>query len=368
MSTLFVKVCTYTVSDHPNADALVLASPSGTTWQCCIRKHFPFEGELAVYVPIDSILPAGMAEKIGLPNSKEDKPYRVRTIKLRGALSQGLLLPLSTLVDAGFLPEFTSGLVTEVSEDSLLSDEFICERYYKIGDDVASLLNITKWEPPLPESADLIPNPSGFKNYTSPEHFKNFPEVLQDGEEVILTEKIHGTSWRAGWVEVAHAEGPVFQFFVGTKRNTVFPGADNKYTRVAVEYNVERRLQDYPGYIAYGELYGKGIQSLQYGRTGHALRIFDVWNGQCFLNWEQLKSFSIETGLPLVPTLFEGSWDAAVLSHRFGPAFEGDHIREGFVVKPIIERWDYKHALGRVILKVVSEDYLLKNYDVDEIG
>jgi RNA ligase (TIGR02306 family) len=380
MSSLFVKVVEYTLRPHPNADSLSIATPHGTSWSCCVRTEGMPAGGLAVYIPIDSILPEGMGEKLGLPNSKAGETFRVRTIKLRGALSQGLLLPLSTLVDGGFLPRFKD----------TMSGDLCAAQDWRAGDDVAELLGITKWEPPMPESADLQRNPSGFNNYTSPEHFKNFPEVIQHGEMVVITEKIHGTSIKFGWIETGVVsvtvsdstavgngtaldcpetrEEPEFTFFVGTKNNTVIPGHVNKYTRVADEYNVERRLRDYPGYTAYGELYGKGIQSLQYGKSGHALRIFDVFNGQRFLDWEELKSFALETGLPLVPTLYEGPWDEDSLSHRFGRASEGDHIREGFVVKPARERWDYEHGLGRVILKVVSELYLLGDHDLDEVG
>lgn len=170
MSTLKVEVVRIeTLENHPNADRLELAHVKG--WQCVVQKGVHKVGDRVLYVPIDSILPKEVEDKIFGPDAKvKPNKGRIRTIKLRGAISQGMVVPLQ-LFNMDFRP---------------------------IGTDVTAELGITKYEPPEPNfvgkktyAPPRKKNPF-FHKYTSIENFKNYPNLFQEGEEVVITEKIHG--------------------------------------------------------------------------------------------------------------------------------------------------------------------------------
>lgn len=174
MSTLEVKVIEIgdeDVRSHPNADRLDLVMVGG--WQCVAQAAAFGPGDKAVYIPIDSILPHEIESMIFGPESKVKlSKSRVKTIKLRGAISQGLLVKPTQV-----------GLPSGI----------------KIGSNVMSDLGITKWEPPAKGQASLagggghkrIAHPN-FAKYTKLENIKNYMKLFEDGEEVIVTEKIHG--------------------------------------------------------------------------------------------------------------------------------------------------------------------------------
>lgn len=117
---------------HPNADLLDICTVKG--WKCVAKRGEFKAGELAIYFSIDSWIPTTLAPF--LSKGQEPREYdgikgeRLKTIRLRGQISQGLILPLSILP----LQNFSN------SEYDL----------YNIGDDVSELLNITKWIAPIP--------------------------------------------------------------------------------------------------------------------------------------------------------------------------------------------------------------------------
>lgn len=167
MSSLLVEVVRIgDITKHPNADTLSMTTVKG--WNCIFKDGQFNPGDLALYVPIDSVLPDALVEERGLEYLKNGA--RVRTVKLRGVLSQGLLLTLPN------------------------------GHRFKAGQQVADKFGITKWEPPAPsyqgapntaKATRNRPNPN-FTRYCDPENIKNYPGVFKDGEEVVITEKIHG--------------------------------------------------------------------------------------------------------------------------------------------------------------------------------
>jgi hypothetical protein len=72
---------------------------------------------------------------------------------------------------------------------------------WAVGTDLREHFGVTKWEPPV-ESADgeAEPAPPAFHTYTDIEHLANFPGIIADGEEVVLTEKLHAKNCRLGLV------------------------------------------------------------------------------------------------------------------------------------------------------------------------
>jgi len=148
--------------------------------------------------------------------------------------------------------------------------------------------------------------------------------------------------------------------------------ANNLYLRVARHLNALERLADYevPIFVI-GEVFGSGVQDLGYGahtKSDETLgfRVFDVYEGQPqhgrYLNDDELTQFCEERGFERVPVLYRGPFSKAKMLQLTTGAEtvsgEEAHIREGVVVRPTEERRDL--LIGRVQLKSVSDDYLLR--------
>lgn len=354
MSTLLVEVVRIgEIRKHPNADTLSMVTVKG--WNCIIKDGQFQTGDLALYVPIDSVLPDAMVEEHKLEYLKNGA--RVRTVKLRGTLSQGLLLALP----AG--------------------------HRFKEGQQVAEAFGITKWEPPAPsyqgtpnmaKATKNRPNPN-FTRYCDPENIKNYPSVFKDGDEVVISEKIHGTNARFGNIPRNWGSGfwarlkrfffgrwlGEYEFAVGS-RNVHLLGDNpqfyegNIYHQIAKRYNLAKIVPQ--GCTLYGEIYGDKIQDLAYGLTDGKIDavFFDMKRGDKYVPWVEFAEFCIVQELPVVPVLYFGPYrDGLIAEHTDGKSMMAPkQIREGCVIKTAFEENNLR--IGRKILKSVSEAYLLR--------
>lgn len=314
------------IEKHPNADALDITFVHGG-YPCIIKKDSFKEGDLAVYIPVEVTLPDRPEFSFLSANERR----RLKAKKLRGFFSMGLVIPVPADVPA------------------------------VEGTDVAELMGITKFEPytapPRVLGGDCEPDPTGFTfhRYTDIEPLRRNGRVLQDGEDVILTEKCHGSNYRA----VHDGE----RLWVGSRQQIKKRPEDLKdgavWWRIAREYDLETKLAKFPFLTFFGEVFGPGIQDLTYGQNKPTLRIFDVQDVRTgeYVDHDTMVKIVNEAGLELVPHLYRGPWDPAnLLDLCEGKTTLGSvHCREGFVVKPVKERWD--HRVGRVILKMVGESY-----------
>ena len=166
MSSLIVQVHKIkSIEKHPNADKLSIVEV-GNGWHCIVGLDQYKQGDLVVFCPPDSIIPPAIVDKYNLEYLK--KSGRVSTTKLRGYISQGLILDLPN-------------------------------KKLKEGDDVANLLGITKYEAPEPsysgngskQTSKKKINPN-FHKYTEIENIKNFSDIFTKEDIVVITEKIHG--------------------------------------------------------------------------------------------------------------------------------------------------------------------------------
>lgn len=163
----------------PNADAIEVARING--WQCVAKKNEFQVGDLGVFLEIDSVPPDTKTfDFLWQPKAKSDSEeapakieqpsnFRIRTMKLRGVLSQGLLLPLN---------QFS---FSEVQE----------------GDDVTKTLDVTKYEPPIPLGmGDFRAMFPGFVPKTDEMRVQSVPQVLDElrGLPYVMTLKCDGTS------------------------------------------------------------------------------------------------------------------------------------------------------------------------------
>ncbi|MBP9786033.1 MAG: RNA ligase (ATP) [Acinetobacter sp.] len=358
MSELKVEVVEInSIENHPNADKLDLATVKG--WACVVQKDRYKAGDKAIYFPIDSILPPEVECKIfGIESKVKLIKSRVRTIKLRGAVSQGLIVPLELF-----------GLQKE-----------------KLGADLTKKLGVTKFEPPTAKSPQgkkgiksvKQTNPN-FRKYTSIENFKNYPDLFNESEVVVATEKIHGTNFRAGWVPY-HAGSwwrkalkflrltPQWEFVFGShnvqlqNKSFFYKGFydENVYAQCVETYDLKKRLAY--GEVIYGEIYGSGIQKdYHYGCANgeRKLVVFDVMLDGVYMPYSKAKSYCIEKGFTTPPVLYCGPFDPEKLhALTSGPSILApkQEVREGLVVKPVHEQLSY---VGRKILKLINNDYLL---------
>jgi len=206
MSTFKVPVTTIReVFVHPNADLLEIVKVYD--WNVVVSKGKYKAGDKVVYVPVDSILPLDLEEKIFPVGSKVKlKNHRIRTIKLRKAISQGMILAM----------------------------EFLPEANYKEEQDVSTILGITKYEEQeLPESMKLKGakskkkgNPN-FKKYTDIENFKYYDRVFQDGELVYISEKLHGCLRNNTKITLTNGDTKTIQDIVDNKLEVEVWGIDN---------------------------------------------------------------------------------------------------------------------------------------------
>lgn len=182
-------------------------------------------------------------------------------------------------------------------------------------------------------------------------------DVLDDGEVVVAREKIHGANGRAVFDGTRLWVGSRTQW----KRPPNAPDGD-LWWKAAIKYGLEQKLVAHPRLVIYYEVFGQ-VQDLKYGAgPGEVfIAVFDALDfKKGWLSDGELRQLCASLDLPLAPLVYEGPWTAEVLDHRNGSSLwpNANHIREGVVVRPITERSHPR--LGRVVLKVVGEDYKLR--------
>jgi RNA ligase (TIGR02306 family) len=364
MSTFEVKVRTLKIEEHPNADALELAVVD--SYRAVVKKGQFKTGDLAVYIPEQAVLPQWLVKTLGLEGRLAGKNSdRVKAVKLRGILSQGLVYPLH---------EYYGTLLYLDSEGKAHYDKVV------EGEDVTDRLGIVKWEPPVPvHMAGQVWNAMGRTMKYDIENWKNHPDVIQEGEQVVFTEKAHGTFCGMGIQDKTYI---VYSKGLGAK-GLAFKlnemNADNLYVRYfnqAGQALVDEltHILDAEALFVFGEVFGKGVQDLHYGAMQPTFRVFDIYHGTPndgrYLNSlevrEALAAFqdNVEDKINVeyMPVLYEGPFSEEVMrKHTDGPetiSGNGMHIREGIVIRTANERVD--DTLGRVILKSVSDDYLTR--------
>lgn len=355
-----VKARRLKIIEHPNADALEIAKIDD--YQVIVRKGEYETGELALYIPEAAILPERVISDLGLegrlaggtedPASPQGKRLlnRVKAIKLRGVLSQGLV----------YKPGADSGVTL------------------REGVDHAEELGITKYRPPIPiQLSGQVEHSQRIRAFTHIENIKKYPDVFKEGEPVVFTEKAHGTCCVVGLIGgelQVTSKGNAQQNRVLRAMRDERGESKNLYWRMADQLALGERLFDISerhGGVdvhLYSEILG--VQDLMYGlRKGEGrLLAFDLRIGDDYVDDDYFRDQMREAGIETTPILYEGGFDRGLLDELASgdETITGSaaHLREGGVVKPKIERFDPE--LGRVILKVISPDYLVRGGDATE--
>jgi RNA ligase (TIGR02306 family) len=307
------------ITKHPNADSLGLTKVFD--YPVVVRLGDFKPGDLAVYVPVDSIVPSDAPQWAFL-----DGHCRVKAKKLRGIFSMGLL----THADPSWVE----------------------------GQDVCEAMRITKYDPPEPMTTggENEPDPGYMPCYTDIEGLRRYPDVLIPGEEVVITEKRHGANGR--WT---YQDG---RLWCASHHNWKKLDEVVLWWKVAKLYDLERKLQRRPDLGFCGEVFGQ-VQDLKYNATNKNplfLELFDALDIKTkrYLDFDDFVTAAHDVDLPLVPILFRGPWSPDLRSHAEGPTTTvgANHVREGIVIRPVKERWDDR--IGRVVLKIHGEGYLTR--------
>lgn len=361
----------------PNADKIELARVLG--WKCVVKKGEFKVGDKCVYIEIDSIPPSDNPVFDFLKHSN-GRMGRIKTIKLRGQISQGLAMPVT-----------------------MFSSLNSCH----VGDDVTEKLGIKKWEPDKRNTVKLDNNPLYIRRFHNDylkwlyrEPWKKlfrkwiyvrtrckFPLFINKTDETrvqvlggmltkykgavcYVTEKIDGQSITIWWdndckIHVA-------------SRNYEIIDHDDYMWKVVEKEEVDAKAKMYftniPNLFIQGELIGPGIQGNKYKLNDYRIYFFNVGshnNGKVeyYDNYTEFNGIT-KAGLRHVPVLDKGyklddDIDAIVDMAKGKSQLNYNVNREGIVIRPCGPIYDSEIAgmVGnRISFKAINPDFLLK-YD-----
>ena len=330
-----------TIGPIEGADAIEVATVGG--WKVVVKKGDFNVGDLAIYVEIDAWVPSTIAPFLTKPDQYPKvfegvQGERLRTVRLRGQLSQGLLMPMSVMTN--------NGVIAQV----LKEDE-----------DVSQALGIVKYEAPIPaclagEVKGMFP---GFIPKTDQERIQNLSVELAEwvrlGYTFEVTEKLDGTSMTAFMVDGV--------FSICSRNLELKPNPDNSMFKAALKQNLEAKLAQSGRNLALqGELIGNGIQGNKYKLKDQGFYVFDIYDidAKRYLTPVERKAFVAEWNIAHVPVFqsavsLDGLTIDMLLKNAEGKSVMGD------IEGPEQEGLVYKANEAEVSFKVISNRFLLRN-------
>jgi RNA ligase (TIGR02306 family) len=340
-------------------------------WQCVVGKGQFKVDESIVYIEIDSIVPdTEPFQFIKPPTSTNEKWRRIKTRRFRKQISQGLVMS-ATILPVGV---------------------------YKEGEDVTEILNIEKYEPPIPAELQGIIK-GGFPTFL-PKTDETRIQVLQDvltrykGIQCYITEKIDGSSCtiylntcrkcggkdsQAVNVETGEIEncsecnGTSKEFGVCSRNLELKESIGNAFWMAVSLLDIEKKLRALDKNIAIqGELAGQGIQKNPLKIDGIKILFFNAFDIDKYKYYDCLDFISIitELGLETVPIIsceyqLTDNIEELVKLSIDKSAINKKVWREGIVIRPLIEKVDLQmssgYSSGRVSFKSINPEYLLEH-------
>lgn len=323
------------INQIDGADAIELAHVDG--WQSVVKKGEYKEGDIVVYLEVDSWVPHELAPFLSKGKNTREfngvRGERLKTIKLRGVLSQGLILPI------------TQQIIESVGH--AIENQ--------IGVDVSELLNIQKYEKPIPAclSGTVKGNFPSVIPKTDQERVQNLNEFVYGVYEV--TEKLEGSSMTVGMVNG--------EFIVCSRNLNLKEDENNAFWKAARKYYIEKKMLDaeMDNIVFQGELIGPNIQGNIYNLKDYMFVVFDVFDveNQQYLCSDERIYLTESLKLDRVPVIYksfivgkdtttEELLQLAERCSRLNPKQEN----EGIV---------FKHKqYTDVSFKAISNKYLLK--------
>jgi RNA ligase (TIGR02306 family) len=316
------------LSEIPGADRIEKAQVMG--WEVVVRKGEFQEKDLCVFLEVDSLLD---------PNASwakfmESKKFRVKTIRLRGVLSQGLALPMSILPEGN----------------------------YEIGDEVTRRLNVKKYEAPLHDGgASMGMSKGNFPHFvpkTDENRLQSCIKVIHElkNHPYYITLKCDGTS-----ATFSDSEDG----FLACSRNWAKKeDGENIYWKMAEKYSLLDKLTRTP-FAVQGEICGPKIQRNPLGLKELDLFVFTIYNTETKkrLTFQDTVDFCRKFNLKMVPVIEIGDEFNYTLEQLLDLArgkYKGtNNNREGIVIRS--QEFLYSEKLrGPTSFKVINNEYLLR--------
>ena len=368
------------VKTHNNADSLELAKVNGLENQFVVGKGDMKVGDLVVYFPIDSLIPDKVLEFLPTPIKIKltDKVPRIKTVKLRGEISQGLAIKSAT-----------------VPWEEFISEEFPIDSELYDNQDVTEILGVTKYEPPIVHDATCdglaLPEFAPYYDIEGCERNRTVVDYLLSDQAplVLIQEKLEGTNLAVvlspeGNVQVCQRSMAIYPRNPETGKRVELVNSNeiptfcfgNKYWDGAWKSGLIKFAQDIQEHMAIvgdprpcvtvrAELIGPSIQGNWYGLKQQEARYFEVdLNGKPCCNAllkDLMMRFDVQAVLLLYcgklsgylngKTVAEASTDKSILNSA--------KLREGIVI-----RWDKTLVLGQRewnMIKQRSPEYLAKS-------
>lgn len=336
------------ISPIEGATNIELATVLG--WQCVVKKDEFKIGDHAIYFCIDSVLDPNCA------NFQFLEGKRLKSRKIFGTLSQGLLGPLNWLSDY---------------------DNTIDISTIKFDDDVTKLLNVKKYVAPSEQSiyedsdnkgnktAKAVDPATVFPGHLVPktdeERIQNVPKLINGLEncQAVITRKEDGTS-----ATYVFNNG---EFIVCSRNFRVFREQQNSdnYFKVLDRFDIEKKMREYGMNIAIqGEIVGPKINGNKMKLQDYDFRVFNIWDidNKRYFNWEMVEQITDIMGLHRVPVVFHGVLPTELANVKaLLELAEKTEYGKGIPAEGIVIKTNYSYELPRQSFKAISNKYLLKN-------
>lgn len=330
---------------HPNADQLQLGKVG--TYQVVVQKGIYQDGDEVVFAPEKSILDGKIKQEFEKYLSGPNKD-RVKSVRLRGEISCGIIIPKELLTDFDVQSE--------------------------VGEDISTTLGITKYEAPIPQS--LSGQVKRFDmdhiGHHDCEHYNVYVDQLVDGERVVITEKIHGSQFILG--HDLYDEKTIISSKGLLKSGLVIDNSDsNVYWTACKNDGIVEKIEDaftngdFDIRAKVVQVFGEVFpvqKGYDYGQTKPTVRIFDIrengvsipydkvpdsfkslwvpiiFDGNVYLDKKEVVIYS-DPDKNIHKTRIEFSLPKYILDKREGKEMVSGnehHIREGVVLRPYFDR------------------------------
>lgn len=377
---------------HPNADSLSIVVIGG--YQVVVKTENYKVGDLAIYIQPDSVVPAipqfaFLWENLTFPDGVvPEKKRRITARRFRKEWSEGLLMPLADFFQRAEDWNFFDKDFTRIIDEGSDVAELIGIVHYEPPEDpqstqgdnergpgrkqskfwprsfkgwlyfLARVCSFGFWDPNGNVGDSNVETPADFRPIYDVEAYKNYADVLQEGEEVVITEKIHGSNARYTFTDG--------KMYAGSRKLWKSPKSQCIWRKVLEQHPwIEEWCRAHPDYTLYGEVVPTQ-KGYDYGCKDGETKFFnfDILNPEGLWEprgtsgaWGWLPSYERQAS---VPVLYEGPYSSDLNKIADGPSTVSGakHIREGIVIRPVIER--EARNLGRVQLKIVSNKFLEK--------
>ena len=350
------------VDPIPGADLIECITVEG--WKLVSAKGNFQPGDLCVYFEIDSFLPDGNPLWQDLVNKSPRefegrRGHALRTIKLRGQISQGFAIPVREFKTE---PESTTSSGNQV-QDALDDLSFVLGKEVAIQEirqmDFAELLGVVKYEKPIPACLNglMDGNFPSFIRKTDQERCQNIPELFDDlTAEYEVTLKLDGTSITIySYDDHVGVCGRNFEFKLCEENY------ENSYVRAALDSGLLDFIKNFERNIAFqGELMGPGIQGNRESLSKAEIFIFDIFDidrGTYLTPSERMDLLKEIPKIKHVPVLHEsfslGQLDRfdldCLLTMANGPSLN-NKVREGIVFKRLDGQFSFKAINNKFLL------------------